>query len=186
MGYSLPKASIELTVPLQWNTYGDPPNSDLLRRYGHVDVVPLRPPLSGMGNPGDVVEVRADLVVSVTSKKVKYGLQERVDWWLEEADDEYVAPSVIVADSTVLTLCSVFVLRTDCELPDEFVSFERLLLLSKDEWAKVAKKSKLPKPKADESTLTIAVDVLEKRLKEYRTTIEVRSPRCGKHASLDL
>lgn len=74
----------------QWNTYGDPPNSDLLRRYGHVDVVPLRPPLSGMGNPEDVVEVRADLVVAAVSKKVKYDLQERVDWWLEEADDEYV------------------------------------------------------------------------------------------------
>ncbi len=73
----------------QWNTYGDPPNSDLLRRYGHVDVVQLRPPLSGTGNPGDVVEVGADLVVAVASKKVKYGLQERVDWWLEEADDEY-------------------------------------------------------------------------------------------------
>ena len=76
--------------PSQWNTYGDPPNSDLLRRYGHVDLVPLRPPLSGMGNPGDVVEVRADLVVSIASKKVKYDLQERVDWWLEEADDECV------------------------------------------------------------------------------------------------
>ncbi|KAI0745272.1 SET domain-containing protein [Earliella scabrosa] len=137
-----------------WNTYGDPPNSDLLRRYGHVDVVPLLPPLSGMGNPEDVVEVRADLVVSVASTKVKYDLQERVDWWLEEADDD------------------VFVLRTDCELPEEFVSFERLLLLSKDEWEKTAKKSKLPKPKIDKDVLTIAIDVLEKRLKEYPTTLE--------------
>ena len=41
-----------------------------------------------MGNPEDVVEVRADLVVSAASKTVKYELQERVDWWLEEADDE--------------------------------------------------------------------------------------------------
>ena len=45
-----------------------------------------------MGNPEDVVEVRADLVVSVASTKVKYDLQARVDWWLEEADDEYVPP----------------------------------------------------------------------------------------------
>ncbi|RPD78643.1 SET domain-containing protein [Lentinus tigrinus ALCF2SS1-7] len=137
-----------------WNTYGDPPNSDLLRRYGHVDMVPLRPPLSGMGNPSDVVEVRADLVVSVASNKVKYDLQERVDWWLEEADDD------------------VFVLRTDCELPEEFVSFERLLLQSKDEWEKTAKKSKLPKPKVDKDVLTIAIDVLEARLKEYPTSIQ--------------
>ncbi|KAI0358637.1 SET domain-containing protein [Trametes cingulata] len=137
-----------------WNTYGDPPNSDLLRRYGHVDLVPLRPPLSGLGNPSDVVEVRGDLIVSAASKKVKYDLQERVDWWLEEADDD------------------VFVLQTDCELPQELVSFTRLLLLPKDEWVKTAKKSKLPKPKIDKDVLTIAVEVLEKRLKEYPTTLE--------------
>ncbi|OSD07030.1 SET domain-containing protein [Trametes coccinea BRFM310] len=137
-----------------WNTYGDPPNSDLLRRYGHVDLVPLRPPLSGMGNPGDVVEVRADLVVSAVSPKVKYDLQERVDWWLEEADDD------------------VFVFHTDCALPEEFISFTRLLLLPKDEWEKTAKKSKLPKPKIDSDVLTVAGQVLEKRLSEYPTTIE--------------
>ncbi|EJF65011.1 SET domain-containing protein [Dichomitus squalens LYAD-421 SS1] len=137
-----------------WNTYGDPPNSDLLRRYGHVDVVPLRPPLSGMGNPRDIVEVRADLIVSAVSKKVEYSLQERVDWWLEEAEDD------------------VFILRTDCELPEELVSFERLLFLSEDEWIKTAKKSKLPKPKVDPDVLTVAIDVLSARLKEYPTSIE--------------
>ncbi|KAL1945928.1 hypothetical protein VTO73DRAFT_1930 [Trametes versicolor] len=137
-----------------WNTYGDPPNSDLLRRYGHVDLVPLSAPLSGLGNPGDVVEVRADLIVSVAAKKVKHDLKERVDWWLEEADDD------------------VFVLRTDCELAEELVSFVRLLLLPKDEWEKAAQKSKLPKPKLDKDVLTIAVDVLEKRLKDYPTTLE--------------
>ncbi|KAI0666004.1 SET domain-containing protein [Trametes maxima] len=137
-----------------WNTYGDPPNSDLLRRYGHVDLVPLSPPLSGVGNPGDVVEVRADLVVSVVSKKAKCGLQERVDWWLEEADDD------------------VFVLRTDCELPEELVSFVRLLLLPKDEWERTARKSKLPKPKVDKDVLSVSANVLESRLKEYPTTAE--------------
>ena len=35
-----------------WNVYGDPPNSDLLRRYGHTDAE----------NPADVVEITADLV----------------------------------------------------------------------------------------------------------------------------
>ncbi|KAH9929577.1 SET domain-containing protein [Epithele typhae] len=129
-----------------WNTYGDPPNSDLLRRYGHVDLVPLRPPLKGVGNPEDVVEVRADLVVKIASKRVKHNLQERVDWWLEEADDD------------------VFVLRTGCQLPDEFVSFERLLLLPKDD--------KLPKPKADKESIVIAIEALEMRMEEYATSIE--------------
>ncbi|KAH9858913.1 SET domain-containing protein [Lenzites betulinus] len=137
-----------------WNTYGDPPNSDLLRRYGHVDLVPLNPPLSGMGNPSDVVEVRADLVVSVATKKVKGNLQERVDWWLEEADDD------------------VFVFHTDCDLPGELISFVRLLLLPQDEWVKTAKKGKLPKPIVDKDVLAVAADVLAKRLKEYSTTAE--------------
>ena len=68
---------------------------------------------------------------------------------------------------------SVFVLRTDCELPEELVSLERLLLLSKEEWAKTAKKSKLPKPKVDVDVLTVAIDVLEARLKEYPTSLDV-------------
>ena len=68
---------------------------------------------------------------------------------------------------------SVFVLRTDCELPEELISFARLLLLSEDEWAKTAKKSKLPKPRVDPDVLTMAIDVLNARLKEYPTSIEV-------------
>lgn len=140
-----------------------------------MDVVPLRPPLSGTGNPEDVVEVRADLVVAAVSKKVKYDVQERVDWWLGEADDECVSHFMPTLGS-VLTRRprnSVFVLRTDCELPEELISLERLLLLSKEEWAKTAKKSKLPKPKVDIDVLTVAIDVLEARLKEYPTNIDV-------------
>lgn len=78
-------------MTIQWNTYGDPPNSDLLRRYGHVDVVSLRPPLAGEGNPADVVEIRADVVVETVSVRIKgNNIQDRVDWWLEIADDELV------------------------------------------------------------------------------------------------
>ena len=82
-------------------------------------------------------------------------------------------PDLRIIASTDPPSGSVFVLRTDCELPEEFVSFGRLLLLSKDEWAKTAKKSKLPKPKVDKDLLTIAIEVLETRLKEYPTTIKV-------------
>lgn len=72
----------------QWNTYGDPPNSDLLRRYGHVDILPLQPPLTGEGNPADNVEVPANLVVNAISKGETAVSQERIDWWLEEVEDE--------------------------------------------------------------------------------------------------
>ena len=76
-------------ISVQWNTYGDPPNSDLLRRYGFVDVTELEPPLSGEGNPADIVEVPANFVVEAAAKHTKNKTQERVDWWLEEAEDEY-------------------------------------------------------------------------------------------------
>ncbi|OCH87879.1 SET domain-containing protein [Obba rivulosa] len=140
-----------------WNTYGDPPNSDLLRRYGHVDVVSLPPPLAGEGNPADVVEVRADLVVSSVRKirKTAAGdIQSRVDFWLEEADDD------------------TFILTTDCELPEELISFLRLLFLSKDEWNKTKSKGKLPKAKMEPELLPVIADVLKQRLAEYPTSIE--------------
>ena len=72
----------------QWNTYGDPPNSDLLRRYGHVDQVPLAD--GGFGNPADIVEIRADLVMEVVGQYDGPGPRsaERLEWWLEEGGDE--------------------------------------------------------------------------------------------------
>ncbi|KAI0683143.1 SET domain-containing protein [Cytidiella melzeri] len=137
-----------------WNTYGDLPNSDLLRRYGHVDILPLHPPLSGAGNMADIVEVRADLVVQTVSKGGSASFQERIDWWLEEAEDD------------------AFVIFTDCQLPPELVSLIRLLLQSESEWQKTQSKSKLPKPLIDVEVLAIAVEVIQNRLAEYSTTLE--------------
>lgn len=75
---------------MQWNTYGDLPNVELLRRYGHVDLLPL--PGGGKGNPADVVEIRADLVLSTFSEtsgaSSAVSNVERIDWWLEEGGDE--------------------------------------------------------------------------------------------------
>lgn len=75
---------------MQWNTYGDLPNAELLRRYGHVDLLPLLS--GGSGNPGDVAEIKADLVVSVMSSIPEAAkgeeAKERIDWWLEEGGEE--------------------------------------------------------------------------------------------------
>lgn len=76
----------------KWNTYGDPPNSDLLRRYGHVDLVPLPDEPGVLGNPADVVEIKADLALQVCSDVgtdlSSENAKERIDWWLEEGGDE--------------------------------------------------------------------------------------------------
>ncbi|KAG1736035.1 hypothetical protein EDB19DRAFT_1928708 [Suillus lakei] len=117
----------------KFNTYGDLPNSDLLRRYGHVDLVPC-PHLKGaLGNPQDVVEIRADLVVNVVCGDVSNGEthRQRIDWWLDEGGDD------------------VFIIDADPILPAALTSLVRLLLLSQDEWEKIREKGRPPKAKFD-------------------------------------
>ncbi|KAI0256356.1 hypothetical protein BJV78DRAFT_1171281 [Lactifluus subvellereus] len=136
-----------------WNTYGELPNSDLLRRYGHVDQVPL--PDGGFGNPADIVEICANLAMESTVQKypdLAGWCSERVDWWLEGGED-------------------VFVVDYSNELPEEMTSFVRLLMMSAPEWEKTKRKSKLPKPKVDDAVLSVAVDVVRRRLAEYPTAI---------------
>ncbi|KAI0305376.1 Rubisco LSMT, substrate-binding domain-containing protein [Multifurca ochricompacta] len=139
-----------------WNTYGDPPNSDLLRRYGHVDQVPLAN--GNLGNPADIVEIRADVVVASVEQRYPQlagpWSSGRVNWWLEEGGDD------------------VFEVNTSSELPEEMISFTRLLIMSSVDWEKSKRKSKLPKPKVDETVLSLATDVVRRRLAEYPTTIE--------------
>ncbi|TFK53554.1 SET domain-containing protein [Heliocybe sulcata] len=134
-----------------WNTYGDPPNADLLRRYGHVDVVSL--PGGGEGNPADIVEVRADLVVDCISSGAG-DLSERIDWWLDQGGDD------------------TFALDRDLELPPDCISFIRLLQLTSGEWDKAQTKGKLPKGKMEPAIASVAVEVLTRRLAQYPTSIE--------------
>jgi len=134
-----------------WNTYGDPPNSDLLRRYGHVDLVPLAD--GSMGNPADVVEIRADLAVQVYSDAAD--LQERIDWWLEQGGDD------------------VFIIEaSEPEVPEGLISILKLLRLSTEEWAKTKSKNKPPKSSLDSPSATAALSLLDRRLAEYPTTFE--------------
>lgn len=85
-----------LSFTTQFNTYARPPNSDLLRRYGHVDVIPP----SQVGNEEDEIEIRCDVAVECaleflretkaveSGKEDKWGMEERVDFWLQEGGDE--------------------------------------------------------------------------------------------------
>ncbi|KAJ6498807.1 SET domain-containing protein [Mycena sanguinolenta] len=135
-----------------WNTYGDLPNAELLRRYGHVDMLPL--PNGELGNPGDVVEITADLAVAVLQTD-DATTKERIDWWLEQGGDDVV------------------VLESDLEIPLALVSLVRLLRLTPDEWEKTVAKDKVPKPKLDNEVLDVVRVVLECRLNEYPSTLDV-------------
>ncbi|KAI3604827.1 set domain protein, partial [Moniliophthora roreri] len=121
-----------------WNTYGDLPNAELLRRYGHVDLLPL--PDGTEGNPGDIVEIRADLVVSAVTEShgnSTESCKERIDWYLEEGGDDVLA------------------VESDAELPSSMILLIQLLLLQDREWQKLRQKRKLPKAKADAAVLEI-------------------------------
>lgn len=64
-----------------YNTYADPPNSDLLRRYGHVDEV----------NDSDLVEVGLETVVDLVGEARGMSEEERearAEWLLEMGIDE--------------------------------------------------------------------------------------------------
>ncbi|KAF8967820.1 hypothetical protein BDZ97DRAFT_1801404, partial [Flammula alnicola] len=125
---------------MYWNTYGDLPNAELLRAYGHIDYLPL--PNGGFGNPGDVAELRADLLVQCL----------RIDWWLRKE---------------AMTLPSF----SSVDIPPALLAFTRLLR-SDDEWDRAKSKGKLPKPKADADTLWIVQEALKRRLAAYPTTLE--------------
>ncbi|KAG1767426.1 hypothetical protein EDD22DRAFT_875836 [Suillus occidentalis] len=136
-----------------FNTYGDLPNSDLLRRYGHVDLVPC-PHLKGaLGNPQDVVEIRADLVVNVVcgdaSNDETY--RQRIDWWLDEGGDD------------------VFIIDTDPIIPAALTSLTRLLLLTQEEWEKTLEKGRPPKSKFDLQVSPLLRRIIETRLTGYQS-----------------
>ncbi|KAF7315884.1 Ribosomal lysine N-methyltransferase 4 [Mycena indigotica] len=135
-----------------WNTYGDLPNAELLRRYGHVDLLPLDDQPGELGNPGDVVEIRADLVISAQNLSQE-DTKERIDWWLEQGGDD------------------VIVFEWDMVIPPALVALIRLLRLPPDEFAHAVEKDKVPKPKLDLEVLSVVITVLERRLTEYPTTL---------------
>ncbi|KAI7962591.1 hypothetical protein MJO28_000685 [Puccinia striiformis f. sp. tritici] len=141
-----------------YNTYGDPPNADLLRRYGHVDVP----------NRYDVVEIsiKTCLEVVASSPLVKITeeeSQERLDWALEMGiDDVFEIPTELERKS-----------NGDPLLPEELTCILQIFLLTKPDFEDHKSKEKLPKPKLNSSEVIIlAQQVVERRMKEYPTSIE--------------
>ncbi|KAJ7661634.1 hypothetical protein B0H17DRAFT_953556 [Mycena rosella] len=132
-----------------WNTYGDLPNAELLRRYGHVDLLPL--PTGALGNPGDVVEIPADLAVPPDADSD--ATKARIDWWLEQGGDDVV------------------VLESDLEIPPALAALIRLLRLSPAEWEKAVAKDKVPKPALDAEVLGVVRAVLQRRREAYPTSL---------------
>jgi len=150
------------------NTYGSPPNSELLRKYGHVDIFPLESDVLGdlqrdeiggwpCGNPGDEVVIQGSLVVDAVMSRdtpeTRAAVDERIDAWLE--DDQ--------SDDFPLTLRE--------PLPSDLVSFVRVLLFA-HEWERFSRKGKLPFPVVDSEVAEVLLKVLQNRQSRYAAGLQ--------------
>ncbi|KAJ9094863.1 hypothetical protein QFC19_007792 [Naganishia cerealis] len=142
-----------------YNTYGGPSNSYLLRRYGHIDALPLSPVLLKKlspelrtwpyGNIADDIEISGQDVLEavvnqwkqnrngkVTDKEdqaYRNALLERVDRWLEASG-----------------FGDTFVIEYDVdEVLDEMIAFVKLLMMESAAFEAGRAKQKIPKPKIE-------------------------------------
>lgn len=148
-----------------FNTYADPPNSDLLRRYGHVDDE----------NSADLVEIGLESVVDLIGEATGLDEQERevrAEWLLEVGIEEYVQPLALSAD-----WFSTFSLDTSHVLPEEFISAIRTFVATPAEFAKAQAKESAPRGKLDSQVAEWARKLIAGREAQYPTTIAVRPSR---------
>ncbi|WFD01917.1 Ribosomal lysine N-methyltransferase 4 [Malassezia obtusa] len=147
------------------NTYGNPPNSDLLRRYGFVDEP----------NRGDLVELPAELVVEAAVSKIVLATgasqaeveamtAARFEWACTElgmdevfllsrlSKPEAEAPfgSTLSLDVTQPAVSQKKALsRAAAHIPEDLVSFARLLCVPQPGFAKAQKRGALPNARLD-------------------------------------
>ncbi|WVW81632.1 hypothetical protein I302_103627 [Kwoniella bestiolae CBS 10118] len=152
-----------------YNTYASPPNSELLRKYGHVDILPLPSDLLellteeevggwGYGNPGDEVLIDGEMVLQCVRKgeddeKWEKAMKKRIDWWLDEGQED------------------MFPLSLSSEIDDSLIAFIRLLLYDQ-EWLRAKKKGKLPTTAMDNDVAGVIVRAVESRLSRYDGDIQ--------------
>ena len=154
------------------NTYGNPPNSDLLRRYGFVDEP----------NRGDLLELPAttifdaaltklSLATQVSEDVIRTFLMPRFEWACTELGIDEVfllcrlskpkntapyAGTLSLDTSRPLTSADRRVLsRASGEISDDLVGFARLLCVTQDDFERAKKKEALPNARLD------AVEVID-------------------------
>lgn len=133
--------------------------------------------------------MKANLALSIIESESKNDVQERIDWWLENGGDELSFAILLrfISSLTCFSL-SVFVIEaSDPEVPDGLISIIKLLKLDATQWESVRAKNKPPKPSLDEPSARAVIQVLERRLTEYRNPgLEVRTPFALPTSTIDL
>ncbi|WFD34007.1 Ribosomal lysine N-methyltransferase 4 [Malassezia cuniculi] len=170
------------------NTYGNPPNSDLLRRYGFVDEP----------NRGDLVELPAGLVVDAAASHLSTKREEldaRFEWACTDIgiDDVFLLSRLSKPaneppygstldfkehlDSTQKKSLS----KAVSQIPEELISFVRLLCADDAAWEKAKKRGALPNPRIDavdangDKSVAVAdviADAVRARLAQYPSTMD--------------
>ncbi|CAB4386106.1 uncharacterized protein OCT59_022493 [Rhizophagus irregularis] len=127
-----------------YNTYGELCSADLLRKYGFVDE----------NNMYDIVELNGQFVVDTLSidedtknKKIEMLLEEDI-------------------------LDDIFVLDTTCEIPPELIITAKVMRMDKAQFKKLQKSEKFPEPKMNLDIKQSLIQLFEKRLAMYKTSIK--------------
>ncbi|WVR03403.1 hypothetical protein IAU60_000394 [Kwoniella sp. DSM 27419] len=171
-GFTMKSTKVIAEGEQVYNTYASPPNAELLRKYGHVDVLPLPKEITDLlqddevrgwpyGNPADEVLLDGTLVVEAVAavlgdkatEKWRASVEKRIDWWLEEGQED------------------MFPLSFSSELDDELVAFIRLLMSDQD-WLRAKKKGKMPSTSVDNEVANVVLKAIEKRREGYRCSLE--------------
>ncbi|UZJ54473.1 hypothetical protein CBS101457_003793 [Exobasidium rhododendri] len=171
-----------------WNTYGDPPSSDLLRRYGYVD----------LGNAADVVELHVQDLISACLMLEETGaeavgarrlmLSQRIQWACSLGLDEEIPLQYPFPPSQQPPFrpepqspTSKELREAAAEISEELLILARVLCLSDEAFGKAKEKDKLPNPRIDAleehscgakekmAVAELIIEAIEERRKAYTT-----------------
>lgn len=143
-----------------------------MRKYGHVDDLPLPPHIVALltpeelgshpaGNEGDDVEIPGDIVLSAAASLASVDpetLQDRVEFWLDEGQEDAFSLSYPDEDGEDI-------------LPPALIAFARLLS-SDAEWARAKGKGKLPRPTLDAAAADVIVAAIQARRAKHTLPFE--------------
>ncbi|RIA96210.1 hypothetical protein C1645_688125 [Glomus cerebriforme] len=129
-----------------YNTYGELCSADLLRKYGFVDE----------DNVHDIVELNGQFVVDTIS----------ID---EDTKDRKI--EMLLEDDL---LDDIFVLDTTYEISPELIITAKIMRMDKVQFNKLQKSKKFPDPKMNLDIKQPLIQLFEKRLAMYKTSIKVR------------
>ena len=136
-----------------FNDYGALPRSDLLRRYGYV---------TDNYAQYDVVEIPAELVEGILAQDGTWE-SERLQYLDEQ---EVLDSGYDIAASEPFTLQE--------SLSPELITLVESMLLSEEEWEKLVKKGKVPKPeKMTPKGAEMLLKIIRARISQFSTTLEI-------------